>query len=216
MPNIEYAQTMAQYNSWQNDSLTRAANTLTDAQRRADQGVFFGSIQKTFSHILWGDQLWLSRFAGTTEPIGGIGQSANLFDDWDLFCTERARFDAVILDWAQNADPSWFSGDLRWFSGAINRDITKPKSLLSIQLFNHQTHHRGQIHAMLTALGACPDDTGCALYARQLYGALKANFQNLSSVQTQIIGILRPHVYGKPIRRSYRKILGPCRCRFST
>jgi uncharacterized damage-inducible protein DinB len=159
MPNKDYVLMMARYNQWQNDSLVQAANSLSDSERAADKGSFFGSIQKTFSHILWGDQLWLNRFAGTPAPKSSIQQSVDHFADWDSFRAERTRFDAVILDWAKNVNVDWFSGDLSWFSGAMNRDISKPKKMLTIQMFNHQTHHRGQIHAMLTAAGAHPDDT---------------------------------------------------------
>ncbi len=159
MPNKDYVLMMARYNQWQNDSLIDAANSLNDVQRKADRGSFFGSIQNTFSHILWADQLWLNRFAGTPAPKGGITQSVDQFADWGAFCSERKRFDAIMLEWAKNVEAKWFAGDLSWFSGAINRDITKPKTLLAIQLFNHQTHHRGQIHAMLTAAGARPGDT---------------------------------------------------------
>jgi uncharacterized damage-inducible protein DinB len=72
-------------------------------------------------------------------------------------------FYAQILAWAHAVDAAWFDGDLTWFSGGLGRDVTKPKQLLVLQLFNHQTHHRGQIHAMLTAAGAKPDDTDIAI-----------------------------------------------------
>ena len=159
MPSKNYVLTMARYNQWQNQSLIRAANELSEEDRQHDRGAFFGSIRKTFSHILWGDQIWVSRFAGTEAPPGGIADSVDHFSDWRAFQEERARFDAVILEWAHSVDDAWFSGDLSWYSGALGRDVTRPKAMLSIQLFNHQTHHRGQIHAMLTAAGAHPDDT---------------------------------------------------------
>ena len=159
MPSKDYVLTMARYNQWQNESLIQAANGLSEEDRQRDRGSFFHSIQKTFSHILWGDQIWIGRFTGTQGPDGGIAESVDWFSDWDAFQEERKRFDAVILDWAHAVDEDWFKGDLHWYSGAVGRDVTKPKAMLSIQLFNHQTHHRGQIHAMLTAAGARPDDT---------------------------------------------------------
>lgn len=159
MPNKDYILTMAKYNLWQNENLTAAANGLSVVERQLDRGSFFGSIQQTFSHILWGDHIWVSRFAGTEAPTLEIHESMNHFPDWDGFLDERTRFDRVILDWAHNAGPDLFEGDLTWFSGAVNREVSKPKTTLLIQLFNHQTHHRGQIHAMLTASGAKPDDT---------------------------------------------------------
>lgn len=159
MPNQQYALAMARYNLWQNESLLAATDSIPAEERAKDRGAFFGSIQKTFSHILWADMAWLSRFAGTTPPSGGIPDSTTLADDWDDFRKERQRMDERLLQWAHETSPEWFEGDLTWFSGAIGRDITKPKKMLVLQIFNHQTHHRGQIHAMLTAAGIKPGDT---------------------------------------------------------
>jgi uncharacterized damage-inducible protein DinB len=164
MPNKDYALAMARYNLWQNENLIAAASGLDDAARRLDRGAFFGSIENTFAHVLWGDQMWLHRFANTGLPAATtIAGSADMGIGWQAFCTARAAFDAQILDWAHSVDPMWFDGDLTWFSGGLGRDVTKPKQLLVLQLFNHQTHHRGQIHAMLTAAGAKPGDTDIAI-----------------------------------------------------
>lgn len=159
MPNQQYALAMARYNLWQNENLLAAADSMSAEERAKDRGAFFGSIQKTFSHILWADMAWLSRFAGTPPPSGGIPDSTTLADDWDDFRKERQKMDERLLQWAHDISPEWFEGDLTWFSGAIGRDITKPKKMLVLQIFNHQTHHRGQIHAMLTAAGIKPGDT---------------------------------------------------------
>jgi len=160
MPNQAYAVAMARYNLWQNENLVTAASDLDDAARQMDRGVFFGSIEKTFAHVLWGDQMWLHRFAGTGLPAATtIPGSVDMGMGWDAFCAARTAFDQRILDWAHGVDPAWFAGDLTWFSGGLGRDVTKPKQMLVLQLFNHQTHHRGQIHAMLTAAGARPGDT---------------------------------------------------------
>lgn len=159
MPNKQYVISMATYNSWQNDSFVKAASTLSDKERQKDRGAFFGSIQNTFSHILWGDQIWLSRFIGTPPPKASIPESALLFDDWNTFTAQRADFDKTIINWTKNIDPDWFDGDLTWYSGAAECDVTKPKKLLVMHMFNHQTHHRGQIHAMLSSAGIKTDDT---------------------------------------------------------
>ena len=159
MPNRDYALMMARYNLWQNESLIKAANSISEAEWKAERGAFFGSIEKTFSHIYWGDRMWLSRFEGTEGPGGNIASSVALFPDWAAFQNERAALDRHILDWARNTPPDWFDGNLTWFAGSIGRDKTNPKKLLVVQMFNHQTHHRGQIHAMLTACGAKPEAT---------------------------------------------------------
>jgi uncharacterized damage-inducible protein DinB len=159
MPNKEYTLTMARYNFWQNESLLAAADNLSNSERVKDRGAFFGSIQRTFSHILWGDMIWMSRFAGTPAPEGGIQYSADMVTSWERFCIERKAFDKRVLQWAHEVTPDWFEGDLSWFSGVLGRDLSKPRKILVIQLFNHQTHHRGQVHAMLTSAGAQPEDT---------------------------------------------------------
>ena len=159
MIGITHVRAMARYNRWQNASLIAAARMLSDEERRADRGAFFGSIEATFSHLFWGDQTWMHRFAGTPKAQGGIAASAGLITDWDDFVPAREQFDTVIVDWAAALDPHWLEGDLTWWSGAANREVTKPVWLLVTHFFNHQTHHRGQIHAMLTAAGTRPDDT---------------------------------------------------------
>ena len=159
MPNKEYVLTMARYNMWQNESLLAAADGLPTDERTRDRGAFFGSIQKTLSHIFWGDMIWMHRFAGTPAPDGGITDSTEFIRTWEQYLTDRPAFDQTIVDWAHDVAPQWFEGELSWYSGAVGRELTKPNTILVIQLFNHQTHHRGQVHAMLTAAGAKPDDT---------------------------------------------------------
>jgi uncharacterized damage-inducible protein DinB len=155
----DHVRTMADYNRWQNGNLYAAADELTDAQRKEARGAFFGSIHGTLNHLLWGDQIWMSRFADTPKPKGGIPESVALFEGWDDLKRERQAFDSVIIDWAATLAPSWLEGDLTWFSGAAGREVTKPKWLLVTHLFNHQTHHRGQVHCMLTQCGVKPGAT---------------------------------------------------------
>lgn len=159
MANQEYVLLMARYNMWQNENLTKAASSLDQAARQAERGAFFGSIEKTFSHLLWGDGVWLSRFEGRDPPANYKTDSTALIETWDGFQKDRAAFDRQILDWARKVPPEWFDGDLTWRSGISGSVASRPKKALSVQLFNHQTHHRGQIHAMLTAAGVKPDAT---------------------------------------------------------
>jgi uncharacterized damage-inducible protein DinB len=160
MITVGYASAMADYNRWQNESLYGAADRLTDAQRKDQRGAFFGSIHGTLNHLLWGDQVWMSRFAGTPKPKApGIPESVAMYESWDDLKRERRAFDEVIVDWASRLDPAWLEGDLTWFSGATGRELTRPRWLLVTHMFNHQTHHRGQVHCLLTQLGAKPGVT---------------------------------------------------------
>lgn len=155
-----YCQTMARYNAWQNQSLFMAAVDLTDEAREADRGAFFGSIRGTLSHLMWGDLMWIGRFDGGPGPaaVASIAQTVRAFD-WSSLMAERPRLDARIAAWAWMVTQDELAGDLTWHSAVMQRDITRPAALCVMHLFNHQTHHRGQVHAMLTAAGARPDDT---------------------------------------------------------
>jgi uncharacterized damage-inducible protein DinB len=160
MITVEYTRAMADYNRWQNENLYGAADRLADGQRKEQRGAFFGSIHRTLNHLLWGDQIWMSRFAGTPKPKApGIPESVGMFDNWRDLQRERVAFDRVILDWAGGLDPAWLEGDLTWFSGAAGREVTRPKWLLVTHMFNHQTHHRGQVHCLLTQMGTKPGTT---------------------------------------------------------
>ncbi len=150
---------MARYNAWQNDGLRKTVAAMDRAELTKNRGAFFGSIFATLNHLLWGDAIWISRFDGGAGPDPSIKQSIEFTPTAAVWAAERFRMDARITLWAERLNALDLVGDLTWFSGAAGREITKRKALCVIQLFNHQTHHRGQVHAMLTALGIKPDDT---------------------------------------------------------
>ena len=166
----EHARTMARYNQWQNESLYRAADALTDVERAADRGAFFGSIQATLNHLLWGDRIWMSRFAGLPKPSApNIPASVGECGDWETLKRTRAEFDPRIVAWADSLTGQGLAGNLSWFSGSVRRDVTRPLWMLVTHFFNHQTHHRGQVHAMLTAAGAKPGDTDLFLMPEEYW-----------------------------------------------
>ena len=154
-----YVQRMARYNRWQNENLYGIADRLSVGERQRERGAFFGSIQKTLSHLLWGDQIWVSRFTDMPKPKGGIPESIALYPDWERLKSERAAFDRKILDWASIVAPDWLAADQTYFSGAVGREVTKPRWVLVTHMFNHQTHHRGQVHCLLTQAAGRPSDT---------------------------------------------------------
>lgn len=155
-----YAQAMAHYNMWQNANIYAAADAVGDAGRKQDRGAFFGSIHATLNHVLWADRMWLMRFGAAERPSAkSISEGLSQFEDWDALRVERRNFDEVIQAWADNLQPSDLAGDLTWFSAGAGRELTSPRALLVMHLFNHQTHHRGQVHALLTGLGVKPGIT---------------------------------------------------------
>ena len=155
-----FVRRMASYNRWQNENLYTAANTLTDAQRKENRGAFFGSIHGTLNHLLWADQIWMSRFANTPKPSApDIPSSIGMHADWNELVREREAFDRVIINWSETLDQPWLDGTLTYYSGAARREITKPHALLVTHYFNHQAHHRGQVHGLLTQFGVRPGPT---------------------------------------------------------
>ncbi len=162
MGQLDICRAMARYNHWQNRNLLDAADTLTDAARRVDRGAFFGSIFGTLNHLLWGDMVWMSRFAGWEAPAIGIPDSPGLHDSWDNYKTARLQADDGIRAWADALTAQDLEGELGWYSAVAGAEVSRPRGLLIQHVFNHQTHHRGQVHAMLTAAGAQPGATDLA------------------------------------------------------
>lgn len=150
---------MARYNAWQNDGLRKMVGEMSKEELTQDRGAFFGSIFATLNHLLWGDAIWISRFDGGKEPDPSIKDSTAFTPTPAVWAADRFRMDARITLWAKAVNAIDLVGDLKWYSGAAGREMSKPKALCIMQLFNHQTHHRGQVHAMLTALGKRPNDT---------------------------------------------------------
>ena len=163
-----YVRTMAAYNTEMNKRLYDAANRLSDDERRRDRGAFWHSLHGTLVHILWGDGQWMSRFDGWQRPATPIKESDHFIEDWTELCAARQQADADIARWAQKVDEKWLDADLTWFSGAANREVTAPKRLLVAHFFNHQTHHRGQAHTLLTAAGQQTGDTDLFLVVPEM------------------------------------------------
>ncbi len=150
---------MARYNRWQNGCLFAAADTLDAAARDLDRGAFWGSITGTLSHLLWGDGMWMSRLDGGAKPDVPIGESPMHPEGWTGLLRDRHAMDDRIDAWAETVGDIPDDRMLTFYSGILKADVTKPLALCVTHFFNHQTHHRGQVHAMVTAAGAKTDDT---------------------------------------------------------
>ncbi len=159
MITTDYCLTMALYNRWQNRSLITAANGLSGEDLWQDRGAFFGSIAATFNHLFWDDQLWLARFAGDEKPETHLPVSLIEPRDWGEFQNRRVAIDSQLIRWAEGLTASDLLGELAWHPGGIGPRMVRPRWLCITHLFNHQTHHRGQIHGMLTAAGVHPEAT---------------------------------------------------------
>ncbi|TCL09525.1 putative damage-inducible protein DinB [Shimia isoporae] len=158
-----YCQMMARYNAWQNGQVRAACEKLTEAELRADRGAFFGSVMATLNHILWGDFLWMSRLDGGEGPSVPAKEHIDICPTFAVWSQERLRMDQRIGQWADRVSEDTLSGDLHWHAVMLDREMSKPLADCVVGLFNHQTHHRGQIHAMLTSLDRDPGATDLVL-----------------------------------------------------
>src|SRR5688572_5854606 len=136
-------QTYARYNSWMNENLYTGCAKLSDAQRKKDMGAFFKSIHGTLNHILVGDRMWIARFTGKPLPVATL--DAILHEDFDELWAARRLFDEEIMAFAANLKEDWLAQPFTFTSIAYRRTFTHPAWFLVTHLFNHQTHHRGQI-----------------------------------------------------------------------
>lgn len=162
MISVDYCRLFARYNSWQNDSLLRAADTLSLEARWRDRGAFFKSIAATLNHLLWADALMLARINGNQRPQDTITHSLSEPADWETYKVLRASRDAEIEEWAAGLEVDDLGGQVAWYLMDGSKQVKMSKARCVVQMFNHQTHRRGQVHGMLTAAGAVPDVTDIA------------------------------------------------------
>jgi len=141
---------MARYNAWANARLYKMAASLSDGSYRREVGAYFKSLHGTLNHILATDRIWMRRLTGVGDHPDKL--NAIVFDDFASLQTARTAEDARILDFVESLDESRFGEvlDYRTLNGTPQR---QPICEILSHLFNHQTHHRGQAHAILTIVG---------------------------------------------------------------
>ncbi len=150
----EYCRSMARYNAWQNRQYADQLRGLSLTDLTRDRGAFFGSILGTLSHLVWADQAWMARFDPSVDgPVGDVAESVSLCPTLGVWSAERHHLDGKIIHWAGALRAVDLSGDLAWHSASTGGAMRVPLAACIAHMFNHQTHHRGQIHAMMTAAG---------------------------------------------------------------
>jgi uncharacterized damage-inducible protein DinB len=148
---------LAEYNRWMNEKVYAAAARLTDAQRREDRGAFFKSLHGTLDHIVWGDTAWLARLEGRKVALPAAGTI--MHDEFEALSRARATLDSQILAWARTVTPEWLARPFTWTSQVYATTFKHPTWALVAQMFNHQTHHRGQATTLLMQFGIDPGVT---------------------------------------------------------
>ena len=144
-------QMFAAYNQWANKLLYEAARRLPDEDYRRDRGAFFKSVHGTLNHILVGDRIWMKRFTGEGDAPKRL--DAILCDELETLAVEREREDARIIEWVSGLDAKALAGRFTYTTITDMRTISQRVAPAMSHFFNHQTHHRGQAHALLTGFG---------------------------------------------------------------
>lgn len=142
---------MARYNALANETLLDAIATLEPAAWAAPRGAFFGSMMGTMNHLLVGDRAWFSRMSGTPYPwFTGLDQI--LHADFADFRQARRQMDETILSLVPTLPTD---GDLSYVNSKGVPQVVPWRVVLG-HVFNHQTHHRGQVHTLISQSGIEP------------------------------------------------------------
>ena len=164
---VEPYRALARYNAWMNGKVYDASARLDDGERRRDRRAFFRSIHGTLNHLLLTDRVQLGRFldaigasvdtARSRDPEGRPIEIRSLdqilYDDFDALRRERVATDAAIITWTAALTPEHLAGPLRYRAMVDGREHQHALWWAVAHFFNHQTHHRGQLTAMLSQAG---------------------------------------------------------------
>ena len=165
---LEHLKLLASYNEWMNLKIYAATARLSQDELTTNRRAFFGSLLGTLNHLVVGDRLWLHRFSSHPNRHPGLEAiralpvpmtlDQILFEDLRELEEHQKWLDALIIEWISQLTEEDLGHRLRYTN---SRGVTSVKLFASLLLhfFNHQTHHRGQVHAMLTQAGGKPGDT---------------------------------------------------------
>jgi uncharacterized damage-inducible protein DinB len=140
----------AGYNAWCNERLYEAAAHISDADYRADRGAFFRSVHGTLNHLLVGDRIWMRRFTSRGDVPASL--DAILYDDFMRLRAARRAEDERISGYIASLRESDLSKPIRYRTFVNPQDIEQTLAPALDHFFNHQTHHRGQAHALVSSI----------------------------------------------------------------
>lgn len=159
----EVCRAFARYNRWMNAKVYAAAAHLSDEERKRDRGAFFRSIHGVMNHILVADRVWLGRLAGRVAEPGFLGVDGiktldqELYADFDELRRQRDVTDTAIDALADALTADRLAGTVRIVRKGEASDL--PLWWIVTHMFNHQTHHRGQMTTLLFQAGQDPGAT---------------------------------------------------------
>jgi uncharacterized damage-inducible protein DinB len=149
-----YCRLFASYNQWFNERLYATCAAMNEETRTADVGAFFHSIHGTLQHLIWADLHWCAKLE---IDVSNVKAFADAFDDnvsanWHEMKQVRKQIDAALIAWAESISQEFVDADAS-YTGAngVVRELTQ--ALWVVQMFNHQTHHRGQVTTLISQRG---------------------------------------------------------------
>jgi uncharacterized damage-inducible protein DinB len=142
---------LARYNSWANRRLYAAAASMPEEDYRAERGAYFGSVHRTLNHLLVTDRIWMWRLSGEGPTYTALDVVP--YDDLASLRSEREAEDRRIVGFIDSLDDARLAANVTYRTVTNPQEITQPLAPALLHLFNHETHHRGQVHALLTGFG---------------------------------------------------------------
>lgn len=155
----------AAYNRWANRRLYAAVAALTPEEYVADRGAFFRSMHGTLNHLVVTDMIWMKRFIGTGEAPDRL--DAIVADDLPTLTQLREGEDERIIGYVAGLTDAALGGLFRYRTVTAPRTVEQELAPALDHLFNHQTHHRGQAHAILTGLGQAAPPLDLLFFQRE-------------------------------------------------
>ena len=156
----------ARYNRLANETLYEACAALSDEERRRDLGAFFRSVHGTLNHLLTTDRIWMKRFTGEGEAPDRL--DTILHERFADLRTARESDDRRIVAWVGGLDEAALRGVIRYRRVSSPEEFVQPLMPALDHWFNHQTHHRGHAHMILTSLGRPAPELDLLYYQREV------------------------------------------------
>ena len=155
----------AAYNQWANGRIYNAAADLVDEEFERDVGAFFGSMAGTLNHLLAADRVWMKRFTGTGDAPSRT--DAILHRALPVLWQAREAEDKRIIGWIDGMSDKALAGRFSYMTLSDMRTVSQRLAPALSHFFNHQTHHRGQVHCLLTGFGLEAPSLDLILFQRQ-------------------------------------------------
>ena len=165
MTPVAHYRMFGRYNAWANSRLYNATARLSAEQYRADRGAFFKSIHGTLNHLLVTDRIWMQRFTGEGDAPNRL--NAILFESFDDLRAARAVEDRRIVDFVDGLDDGRIAGTIKYRRVSTPEEFEQQLAPALAHWFNHQTHHRGHVHALLTGLVGEAPELDLLIFQRQ-------------------------------------------------